>query len=80
MTAKEITLQQAEIELEKATEHYQTALSATSAARSRECSALNALNEAQRAFDKLVEAKKSSALHGSDWHRKKHEKPIPRDV
>lgn len=48
---------------------HEQAAHATQLARHRECNALNALNQAQRAFDQAVGQWKKTAPRDSDWKR-----------
>ena len=56
-------------ELKQATEAYKIAESETSAARSRETSALNRLNKAQKAVSDMMFDLKKVAPRDSDWRR-----------
>jgi hypothetical protein len=73
MNEPKITLQQAELNLEKALKHYTIADAALSDARSRETSALNAVNNAQKEFDEVVQTIKRQTPRSSDWHKTKGE-------
>lgn len=47
---------------------------AESAARSRECAALNCVNGLQKKFDAMAAGIRNSAPHDTDWGRAKHDK------
>lgn len=51
------------------TKEHDDAKTAENAARRRATTALNTLNEVQKAFDKLVEKTRTSAAPESDWKR-----------
>ena len=55
-------------QLQNARAEYDKVHDESEAARSRETTALNALNAAQRAFDEAVAATKKNAPWNSDWH------------
>ena len=55
--------------LAMAGDNHAAAVRRTSEARSAECTALNAVHEAQREFDRLTALVKSEAPRGSDWKR-----------
>ena len=62
-------MKQALIELNQATEEHKETERITEAARSRECTALNRLNAAQKRVDDLVSVMKKGAPRDSDWGR-----------
>ena len=64
-------LSAAALVLEGALDRHRARLADLQAARSAETQALNALNEAQKAFDAATEAVRESATDGSDWKRRK---------
>lgn len=68
------SLEQAHRALLSLQEIYLSRLATTEAARKDEIIALNALNEAQKAFDDAVaETRKAAAPRGSDWATNKPE-------
>jgi hypothetical protein len=66
-----MTLPEALKALEDAKTEFDSAQSQLQIARTRECAATNALNEAQRAFDRAVsDNRKTFAAPGTDWGRR----------
>lgn len=66
-----MTLTEALKALDDAKREFDCAQGELSAARSRECAATNALNEAQRAFDETVsDCRKTFAASGTEWGRR----------
>ena len=62
----------ARLKLADATARMREAERVSSEANRERCSATNALNEAQREFDKTVDAvRKESAVYGTDWSAKR---------
>lgn len=62
-------------ELETAEKRYEDAAQAESFARNRTTDAKNALNQAQKAFDKACGLVRDGAPRDSDWAREKSRKP-----
>lgn len=56
-------------ELRQATEAHRIAEAEASAARSREVSALNRVNNAQKAINNLMDKLRKESVRDSDWRR-----------
>lgn len=65
--AAAMAVREANMELAKA-------MDASMAASRRETEARNRANDAQKAFDKVVAEFKGSAIRGTDWASRKHQK------
>lgn len=76
MSDKVVSLDEAFAELNAAREEVVDAQRQLHEARSRECSAINRMNEAQRTFDQATAyIRKINAVSGSDWVRASSERP-----
>ncbi len=70
---EELSIEQAKLNLDMASSDWQEKYDQSRAASRAETAALNNLNNAQKAFDKVVDAIREDSTQRSEWNRKRNE-------
>ena len=70
---EELSIEQAKKNLDIASNRWQEKHDQSRAASRAETAALNNLNNAQKAFDKVVDAIREDSAQQSEWNRKRNE-------